>query len=248
MSIADDKALVRSLHRSGLTIREIAKQVKKSPSWVYSRLNENYAPERTRETADVPPESAEIPDDPVLAGELKEVRDLRTSGMTYDQIAEHLGRSIFWVHSRLRDKYRPRDVRTERLFQEQAVVPYLIAAGHTIVKLCERAHYGAFVLEADILSAFGDETWITEAKVSANGHEFHTALGQLVLHRCLRPGGSKLRLQVVMPLEARPSRFDDDLFAQLEAKAGIAVLFIPWTVGSDFVLHPVTPGSPRTEV
>jgi transposase len=228
MSIDDDKALVRSLQRSGLTIHEIAKQVKKSPSWVYSRLKEKYAPNRERETADVQPEPADIPNDPVLARELMAVRDLRISGMTYDEIAAHLGRSIFWVHSRLKAKYQPRDVRTERLFQEQAVVPYLVAVGHIIVKQCERARYGGFILEADVLSEFRGETWITEAKVSANGHELHTAIGQLVLHRCLRPGGSALRLQVVVPLEARPSRLDDDLFAQLEDKAGIAVVFIPW--------------------
>jgi hypothetical protein len=96
------------------------------------------------------------------------------------------------------------------------------------VKLCERARYGGFILEADVLSEFRGETWITEAKVSANGHELHTAIGQLVLHRCLRPGGSTLRLQVMVPLAARPSRFEDDLFAQLEDEAGIAVVFIPW--------------------
>ena len=229
MSIDDDKTLVRSLYQTGLTIHEIAKQVKKSSGWVYSRLNEKYAPNRQRDTADVQPEPADMPDDPVLAQELKAVRDLRASGMTYDKIAAHLGRSIYWVHSRLKAKYQPRDTRTERLFQEQAVVPYLIAAGHTILKQCERATYGRFILEADVLSEFRGWTWITEAKVSANGHELHTAIGQLVLHRCLRPDGSKLRLQVVVPLAARASRFDDDLFAQLEDKAGIAVVFIPWT-------------------
>lgn len=235
MSIDDDKTLVRSLYESGLTIHEIAKQVKRSSGWVYSRLNEKYAPDRKRDTADVPPEPADIPDDPLLAQELKAVRDLRASGMTYDKIAAHLGRSIYWVHSRLKAKYQPRDVRTERLFQEQAVVPYLIAAGHIILKQCERARYGGFILEADVLSEFRGETWITEAKVSANGHELHTAIGQLVLHRCLRSGGSTLRLQVMVPLAARPSRLDDDLFAQLEDKAGIAVVFIPWTGAAE---HP----------
>ena len=132
MSIDDDKALVRSLHQSGLTIHQIAKRVKKSAGWVYSRLNEKYAPDRTRETAEVVPEPAETVDDPVLTQELKAVRDLRASGMTYDKIAAHLGRSIYWVHSRLKAKYQPRDVRTERLFQEQAVVPY-----QPVVKVAE---------------------------------------------------------------------------------------------------------------
>ena len=235
MSIDDDKALVRSLHQSGLTTHEIAKQVKKSAGWVYSRLNEKYAPDRKRDTSEVPPEPADIPDDPVLAQDLKGVRDLRASGMTYGEIAAHLGRSIFWVHSRLRAKYQPRDVRTERLFQEQAVVPYLTAVGHIILKQCERARYGGFILEADVLSEFRGETWVTEVKVSANGHELHTAIGQLVLHRCMRPSGSNLRLQVVVPLEARPSRFDDDFFAKLDAKAGIAVVFIPWTGTAEHV-------------
>jgi transposase len=38
VTIDDDKAVVRSLYQSGLTIHEIAKQVKKSPGWVYSTL------------------------------------------------------------------------------------------------------------------------------------------------------------------------------------------------------------------
>ena len=61
--------------------------------------------------------------------------------MTYEQIAEKLKRGIYRVHSRLEGKYQPRDVRTEMLFQEQAVVPWLESCGHVIVSQCERFTY-----------------------------------------------------------------------------------------------------------
>jgi transposase len=229
MSIEEEQALVRSLHLGGLTIHEIALKVGKSASWVYTRLRDEYQPKRKRDTAEVAPEFVGVaPADSVLAQELEAVSAMRVSGMTYEEIAERLHRSIYWVHSRLRGRYRPRSTRTEMLFQEQAVVPWLCSHGHTIVTQCERLSYGPFVLEADIISTLGPERWITEVKVSANGHELHTAIGQLVLHRCLTSEGTNLRCQVALPLTARPERVSDALLGALSTRESIGVVFVPW--------------------
>ena len=229
MSIEDEKQIVRSLYTSGLTIHQIAAQVGRSAGWVYTRLSDQYAPKRKRDTADVTPEAiGAVPDSPALAQELAAVRLMRASGMTYEQIAGKLGRSIYWVHSRLRGKYRPRDVRTELLFQEQAVVPWLQSRGHVIVSQCERLTYDRFVLEADVVSTLGTERWITEVKVSANGHELHTAIGQLVLHRCLPTAELPQRLQIALPVSARTQRMSDAILRALAAKESIEVAFIPW--------------------
>ena len=84
----------------------------------------------------VPEPITDGPIDATLRAELEEVRRLRSGGMTYEQIGEHLDRSIYWVHSRLKGRYQPNDVRTERLFQEQAVIPFLVDAGHVIGAQC----------------------------------------------------------------------------------------------------------------
>jgi hypothetical protein len=90
-----EKALVRSLYVAGLTIHEIAAKVGKSGSWVYTRLSDKYQPKRKRDTADVAPEPVEtVPDDSALAQELEAVRAMRVSGMTYEEIAQQLHRSI----------------------------------------------------------------------------------------------------------------------------------------------------------
>jgi hypothetical protein len=219
-----------------MTIHGIAKQVGKSAGWVYARLNDEYAPKRKRDTPDVATEPIEDSTaGSALRGELEQVRQLRASGMTYQEIAQRCGRSIYWVHSRLKGQYQPRDLRTERLFQDQAVIPYLTAGGHTILGQCERSKYGEFILEADVVSQVGSETWVTEVKAGANGHELHTAIGQLMLHRALRPDGLDVRLQVALPTEGRPSRMTDSVLKALREAARIEVLFIPW------------PGSPELD-
>ena len=230
MSIDDEKTTVRSLYAGGMTIHRIAAHVGKSAHWVYTRLRDEYAPKGKRDTADVVPEPIEdAPIDPALRAELEEVRLFRSSGMTYEQIAQRLGRSIYWVHSRLRGKYQPRNLRTERLFQDQAVIPYLLDAGHVVLAQCERSTYGQFVLEADVVSQHAKATWITEIKAGANGHELHTAIGQLVLHRALRPDGSEVRLQIAIPDEGRPPRLTDPILDALRATANIQVIFVPWS-------------------
>jgi len=228
MGVDDEKALVRSLYSDGLTIHQIAVRVGKSSGWVYSRLNEKYAPKRKRATTqDAPDVIATVPDDPTLLGELEEVRSLRAQGMTYQEIATKFGRSVYWVHSRLRGKYQPRDSQTERRFQEEAVIPFLLGLGHDIVEECRRERYGSFVLEADVISRRDALSYITEVKASAKGHELHTAIGQLVLHRCLHPDGSQFKLQAAFPEEAR-TRLEDPLVASLVGAEGIEVLFVPW--------------------
>jgi len=230
MSIDDEKNAVRSLYADGMTIHQIAAHVGKSPGWVYTRLRDEYAPKRKRDTSDVAPEPfQDVPTDPLLRAELEKVHLLRRSGMTYEQIAEHLGRSIYWVHSRLKGRYQPRDLRTERHFQDQAVIPYLLDAGHLVLAECERSTYGQFVLEADVVSRYGDTTWITEVKAGANGHELHTAIGQLVLHRALRPDGSQVRLQIALPANRRPLRLADPILDALRATASIQVILVPWS-------------------
>lgn len=230
MPIDDEKLTVRALHAGGMTIHQIAAHVGKSAGWVYSRLRDKYAPKRTRDTSDVAPEPIKeglIGES--LRNELEEVRRLRSFGMTYEEIAQQLGRSIYWVHSRLKGHYQPGGVQTERLFQEQAVIPYLRDTGHLIAAECQRSTYGQFVLEADVISRYCDQTWITEVKVGAKGHEIHTAIGQLVLHRALRPDGLNVRLQIALPASARPNRLGDPILAALREAVGIQVAFVPWT-------------------
>lgn len=114
------------------------------------------------------------------------------------------------------------------LFQEQAVVPWLESCGHVIVSQCERFTYDQFVLEADVVSTLEMERWITEVKVSPNGHELHTAIGQLVLHRCLPTAAPPPRLQIAFPVSARPQRISDAILRALAARESINVAFIPW--------------------
>ena len=50
--------------------------------------------------------------------EKKLVRDLRyNKKLKYSEIAKRLNRSLYWVHCRLSDKYRPAGSRVEKKFQ-----------------------------------------------------------------------------------------------------------------------------------
>jgi len=229
MRLEDEKVMVRALYDSGMTIHQIAVQVRKSASWVYSRLNDEYAPKRKRDTADVLPEEiAVVPEDDVLKNELEEVRRLRADGWTYRKIADHFDRSIYWVHSRLRKGYQPRNAQTEQRFQKEAVIPFLISEGHAIVTQWDRCEYGDFVLEADIVSELDGVCWITEVKATATGHQPHTAIGQLVLHRALGDEGGGTRLQIALPEEAQGGRICEDLVEAIRMDSGIDFAFIAW--------------------
>lgn len=228
MSIDDEKVQVRLLRESGLTLTEIAKRLGRSIYWVNARLNQKYEPQRERrvaahETTRLDPET--VPNE-MLSGEIELIKSLRASGATYQTIADQLGRSVYWVHSRLDQNYRPRKGNSEKVFQEERVVPWLIAKGHTNVSQYPRVGGKFYRQEADIISRLDDRLFITEVKVRCDHHELQTALGQLNLHRLAYSEGEAPGLQIVFPAETRTSRITDDVLAQIQMKEGISIHFI----------------------
>jgi orotate phosphoribosyltransferase-like protein len=119
--IEKEKDLVASLRNQGMTLQEIANKLSKSIYWVNSRLDDKYKPKRVRQTASYRDNSSnhihiEMVDNPKLSEEIDRVKKMRESGMTYEQIAEKLNRSIYWVHTRLSKKYTPRVTMNEKIF------------------------------------------------------------------------------------------------------------------------------------
>lgn len=74
-------------------------------------------------------------DETILGAERELVRKLRyEEKLKYKEIAEKLNRSLYWVHCRLSDKYKPAASRVEKRFQDQDVISFLERQGHKIIR------------------------------------------------------------------------------------------------------------------
>jgi hypothetical protein len=227
--IEKEKKLVKSLRNQGMTLQEIANKLTKSIYWVNSRLDNKYEPKRVRQTSLIENNSSnhiEIVSNPKLSEEIDSVKKLRESGMTYEQIAVQLNRSIYWVHTILRKKYTPRVTLNEKNFQESRVIPWLKNEGHNIIGQYVRSESGFFIQEADIISFYEGFLYITEVKVSITHHQFQTAIGQLLIHKFGYEDHSKLQLQIALPKEVRNDNLSDDFLSFLDHKIGIRICFI----------------------
>ena len=219
---------MRLLRESGLTLTEIAQRLGRSIYWVNARLDPNYEPQRERrvaahEATRLDPETVQ---NAMLSGEIELIKRLRGAGATYQTIADQLGRSVYWVHSRLEPSYRPRKGNSEKVFQEKRVIPWLISKGHIDVTQYSRVGNKLYRQEADIISRLNGRLYITEVKIRCDHHELQTALGQLNLHRLAYPEGEAPGLQVVFPAESRTSRITDEVLAQIQMKERVAIYFI----------------------
>lgn len=225
--ISEEKDLVFSLRQNGFTLQEIAQKLNKSIFWVKSRLDKKYEPQKERKTAkeDIDPKPHEIID-PKLSAEVDQVKKMRESGLTYEQIATQLNRSIYWVHTRLRLKYTPRVSLNEKKFQESRVILWLKEQGHKIVGQYVRSGTGLFTQEADIVSFFNGFMVITEVKVSITHHQLQTAIGQLLIHKYSYEDDSKIKLQIALPIEVFDKEIHNDLFGFLENRIGIKICLI----------------------
>jgi len=99
MNIQNIKAEIHRLpFEEGMTLQEIAKKYGKIIYWVNARLNKNYEPRRLRHTSD---DIGVLEDlnvsDEVLADEIFHIRELREQGLTYEEIASNLNRSVYWA-------------------------------------------------------------------------------------------------------------------------------------------------------
>jgi len=224
-----EKDLVASLREKGMKLQDIAKKLNKSIYWVYSRLDDKYEPEKVRLTGLSSDSSiqSEIINNPKLSKEIDEVKKLRESGMTYEQIANQLNRSIYWVHTRLSKKYTPRVTLNEKNFQESRVIPWLRNEGHNIVGQYVRTGSGLFIQEADIISFYEGLLYITEVKVSITHHQLQTAIGQLLIHKFGYEDIERLKLQIALPKEIKSDTLTNELFNFFDGVIGIKICLIP---------------------
>lgn len=158
------------------------------------------------------------------------VHDLRyNKELKYTEIAKRLNRSIYWVHCRLSDKYRPKASRVEKRFQDQEVIPYLEKEGHKILTADTRTKCDEFSQEVDILSIKDGVTYITEVKNIVNHHQIQTGIGQLILHRYGKREKDKgdIIYQIVFPKEFMSYRYFSPGFTNyLDKGLGIKTVFV----------------------
>lgn len=224
------KDIKEEIHRlrfeEGMTLQEIAKRYGKSIYWVNARLNKNYEPKRLRQTADDIGlfDDQDISDE-VLANEVSQIQGLREQGLTYEEIASKLNRSIYWVHTRLQGKYMPKGVRAEKLFQEERVVPYMSQLGFTGILQYVRTSKQGITQEADIIATLNGKQYITEVKVQITHHQLQTAIGQLLLYRFTY--NEEVELQIALPKEADMGKLPMGLIEHLKEKEDFHLLFVP---------------------
>ncbi len=163
-------------------------------------------------------------------GEKRLVRDLRyNKKLKYSDIAEKLNRSLYWVHCRLSDKYKPKGSRVEKCFQDQDVIVYLEKEGHRIIKYNTRTKCDEFSQETDILSVKDGITYITEVKNIVNHHQIQTGIGQIILHQFGRRKNDEgsIVYQIVFPREFLNYRYFSEIFLEyIDKRLGIKIIFV----------------------
>ena len=227
MTLEDIKKEIHRLrYEEGMTLQKIANKYGKSIYWVNARLNKNYEPKRLRHTADDIGKLNELDVvDKSLSEEITQIQNLRAEGLTYEQIASKLNRSVYWVHSRLQGKYTPRGARSEKQFQEERVIPYMIKLGFSGILQYVRTTKEGIVQEADIVATLSGRQYITEVKVHITHHQLQTAIGQLLIHRFTY--NKEAELQIALPKESDLSKLPGALIRHLESSERIHFLFVP---------------------
>ncbi len=150
------------------------------------------------------------------------------SGLTFEEIANKLNRSIYWVHTRLRKAYYPQGTRAEKLFQETRVVPFLQTTGHTDIRQYVRVEGDGYSQKADVVSVRDGKTTVTEVKLQITHHQLQTAIGQLILHRlAFADKQPTVHLQIALPEEAVRRKAPTRLVELLAEKEGIDIALVP---------------------
>ena len=227
MNIQDIKEEIHRLRfEERMTLQAIANKFEKSIYWVNARLNKNYEPKKIRQTIDDIGTFKDVDiEDEALSGEVAQITKLRKQGLSYEEIASHMNRSIYWVHTRLQGKYRPKGHRAEKQFQEKRVVPYMSKFGFEGILQYVRTSNGGITQEADVIATLNGKQYITEVKVQITHHQLQTAIGQLILFRYTY--NENTELQIALPKEANMSKLSNDLVLHLENKENFHFLFVP---------------------
>ena len=227
MNIQDIKEEIHRLRfEERMTLQAIANKFEKSIYWVNARLNKNYEPKKIRQTIDDIGTFKDVDiEDEALSGEVAQITKLRKQGLSYEEIASRLNRSIYWVHTRLQGKYRPKGHRAEKQFQEERVVPYMSKLGFEGILQHVRTSNGGITQEADVIATLNGKQYITEVKVQITHHQLQTAIGQLILFRYTY--NENAEFQIALPKEANMSKLSNDLVLHLENKENFHFLFVP---------------------
>lgn len=168
-------------------------------------------------------------DESILNKEQELVRKLRYQDkLKYKEIAEKLNRSLYWVHCRLSDKYKPATTRVEKRFQDDKVIAYFENQGHEIIRNNTRTKCDEFSQEVDILSTKSGIVYVTEVKNIVNHHQLQTAIGQLILHKFgYRKNQKKVIYQIAFPEKYRGYRyFSQDFSDYLDKELDIKTIFV----------------------
>ena len=115
--------------------------------------------------------------------------------------------------------------RSEKQFQEERVVPYMIKHGFSGILQYVRTSKEGIVQEADIIATLNGKQYITEVKVHITHHQLQTAIGQLFIHRFTY--NKEAELQIALPKEADLSKLPSALIKHLESSERIHFLFVP---------------------
>lgn len=227
--ISDELKKIIELRKQGLSYEEIANKFGKSIYWVHTRLRESYRPKAKRKIADDDLDIKKLSEveNQDLSDEIDKIMELRKQGLSYEKIAEKLNRSVYWVHTRLREEYTPKGSRVEKIFQEERVVPFLKSIGHLDIRQYVRIEGEEYNQEADIISTFEQSICITEVKVHITHHQLQTAIGQLILHRMAFPPDNRPKIQIALPSEAKRVKLPETLIKLLKEDENIDILLIP---------------------
>ena len=158
------------------------------------------------------------------------VCDLRyNKKLKYSEIAKRFNRSLYWVHCRLSEKYKPAGSRVEKRFQDQDVITHLEKEGQKIITQNTRTKCDEFSQEADVLSTKDGLIYITEVKNIVNHHQIQTGIGQIIMHKYgnRKKDNGNIIYQIIFPEKFSTYRyFSSDFIDYLDKNLGLKIIFI----------------------
>ncbi len=107
----------------------------------------------------------------------EQIKELKEQGNTLAQISKIVGKSIYFVYSRLNDKYKPG--RLEDKYIEKHIIPYLTKEGFTDIELGKSRED----FRGDIIAKKEGFIHIFEVKKDSQRSLLCFAVGEIILSR-----------------------------------------------------------------
>lgn len=149
--------------------------------------------------------------------------------LNFRRIAERCGKSIYWVASRLDDKYIPSTSRTEQKFKDDIIIPFLKNKKHESISNNFKVSIPEMSLFISLLSKKKNIVYLYEVKTKTNLLQIYSLIGKLQIssysYKKLNPNTSVV-LNIVLPKTWKTYAYFTNSFLTYLEELNIRMLFL----------------------